>query len=119
MAAGAHVPWRLMSSLAKPRAPTSMGGAGVFVRRGLPPAPTSTAQIDHLSLRLPFVAYVCFKCFRHFKCLLQLFHLDVAKVDRGKLHMLHMLQVFFIGILQVFVQNVSSISRRMLQSFFI
>jgi hypothetical protein len=40
---------------------------------------------------LPYVAYVCFKCFRHFICALQLFHLDVAKIDRG---MLHMLQVF-------------------------
>jgi hypothetical protein len=40
---------------------------------------------------LPYIAYVCFKCFRRFRCMLQLFHLDVAKVHRG---ILHMLQVF-------------------------
>jgi hypothetical protein len=45
--------------------------------------------------------------------MLQLFHMNVAKVDRG---MLHMLQVFQ-GMLQAFIQNVSSIFRRMLQPF--
>jgi hypothetical protein len=43
---------------------------------------------------LPYVAYVCFKLFRGFRCMLQLFHLDVAKVDRRMLHILHTLQVF-------------------------
>jgi hypothetical protein len=119
MAVGVHVPWRLMSSLAEPRAPTSVGSAGVFMRRGLPLAPTLTAEIDQPGLPLPYVAYVCFKYFRLFRCMLQLFYLDIAKVDRGMLHMLHMLQVFFIGMLQAFVQNVSSIFRRMSQSFFI
>jgi hypothetical protein len=29
------------------------------------------------------VASVCFKCFRYFRGVLQLFHMNVAKVDRG------------------------------------
>jgi hypothetical protein len=29
----------------------------------------------------PYVVYICFKCFRRFICTLQLFHLDIAKVD--------------------------------------
>jgi hypothetical protein len=36
--------------------------------------------------------------------------MDVAKVDRGMLHMLHMLQAF--------VQNILFVSKRTLQSFF-
>ena len=60
----------------------------VLVRRGSPPAPTPTAGINRPGFPLPYVAYVCFKCFRRFRCMLQLFHFDVAKVDRW------MLQVF-------------------------
>jgi hypothetical protein len=41
-----------------------------------------------------------------------------CNVDQGMLHTLHMLQVFQ-GILQELVQTVSSVSRRMLQAFFI
>jgi hypothetical protein len=37
------------------------------------------------------VASVCFKYFRCFRGMLQLFHMDVTKIDRGMLHMLHML----------------------------
>jgi hypothetical protein len=61
----------------------------VLARRISLPAPTLTAGIDRPGLPLPNVAYVCFKCFRRFKYMLQLFHLDVAKVNRGMLHMLH------------------------------
>ena len=45
-------------------------------------------------LTLTYVAYVYFNCFRRFICMMQLFYFDVAKVDRGMLHMLNMLQVF-------------------------
>jgi hypothetical protein len=45
-------------------------------------------SVAALAFSLPYAAYVYFRCFR---CMLQLFYLDVAKVDRG---MLHMLQVF-------------------------
>jgi hypothetical protein len=43
---------------------------------------------------LPYVVNVCFNCFERFRGTLQSFHMDVAKVDRGMLHMLYMLQVF-------------------------
>jgi hypothetical protein len=91
----------------------------VLTLRGSPLAPTPKAGIDRPDLPLSYVAYVCFKCFRRFRYMMQLFHLDVVKIDRGLLHMLHMLQVFFRGMLQMFVQNISSIFRCMLQSFFI
>jgi hypothetical protein len=70
MAVRAHLPWRVRSSPAKPRAPTSVTGAG-------------GAQVSWLDARshpngrnrlaqpfLLYVAYVCFKCFRHFICML-------------------------------------------------
>jgi hypothetical protein len=40
-----------------------------------------TAGIDWLRLPLPYVANVCFRCFSCFKGMLQLFLIDVAKVD--------------------------------------
>jgi hypothetical protein len=91
MAAGAHVPWWLRSSPAKPRAPTSMASAG----SARAPRLTVGAHLDDRNWlaehSLPYVTYVCFKYFRRFRCMLQSFHLDIAKVDQG---MLHMLQVF-------------------------
>jgi hypothetical protein len=51
------------------------------------------AGIDRPRLPLTYVENICFRCFSHFKGMLQLFLMDVAKVDRGMLHMLHMLQV--------------------------
>ena len=61
-------------------------GAPNARRSGGHGAPT----LGSLSLS-PYVAIVCFNCFRRFRGMLQLNHIDVAKVDRG---MLHMLQVF-------------------------
>jgi hypothetical protein len=53
----------------------------VLARRDSLPALTPTAEIDQLDIPLPYVAYVRFKYSRRFRCMLQLFHLDVAKVD--------------------------------------
>jgi hypothetical protein len=50
------------------------------------------------------VSYACFECFSYFVCILQVFHLDVSKVDR-------MLQPVF----QMHISCVSSVFRRMLQ----
>jgi hypothetical protein len=68
--------------------------AAVLVRRRSPLALTPTAGINRPRLLLPYDANVCFRCFSRFKDMLQLFLIDVAKVDRGMLHMSHMLQVF-------------------------
>jgi hypothetical protein len=81
--------------------------AVVLARSCSPPYLTLMIGIDRPSLPLPYVAFVCFKCFRHFKCMLQLFHMDVAKVDRGMLHMLQ----FFRGMVQVYVLSVSDVSQ--------
>jgi hypothetical protein len=100
------------------RAKTAAGGGGARAPL-LAPTPHPGGWTG-LGLILPYVAYVCFNYFRRFICTLQLFHFDVAKVDQGMLHMLHMLQVLQMHImLQVFVQNILSVSRHMLQSFFI
>jgi hypothetical protein len=48
-----------------------------------PPAPTPMAGIDWPRAPLPCVVNVCLKCFRRFRGMLQLFHIDVAKVDQG------------------------------------
>ena len=58
---------------------------------------------------------VYFRCFSRFKGMLQLFLMDVAKVDRGCC----ICCKCFKCMLQAFFQNVWSIFRRMLQSFFI
>ena len=63
----------------------------VLARSRLPLAPALSAEIDRPR---PISASVCFNCFRHFRGMLQLFHMDVAKVNQGILHMLNMLQVF-------------------------
>jgi len=65
----------------------------VLVHRRSPPALTSMAGIDRLKVP-PYVVNLCFGCFSRFKGTLQLFLMDVAKVDRRMLHILHMLQVF-------------------------
>jgi hypothetical protein len=46
-----------------------------------PPAQNPTAGIDRPRLPFPYVANVCFRCFSRFKGMLQLFLMDVAKVD--------------------------------------
>jgi hypothetical protein len=53
-----------------------------------------TAGIDRTRFSLSFVANVCFRYFNRFKGMMQLFFIDVVKVDQGMLHMLYMLQVF-------------------------
>jgi hypothetical protein len=65
--------------------------AAVLVRRRSLLALTPTAGINQPRLPLPYDANVCFS---RFKGMLELFLIDVAKVDRGMLHMSHMLQVF-------------------------
>jgi hypothetical protein len=62
--------------------------AAVLVRRRHRPRRLESAD---LGFSFPYVANVCFRCFSRFKGMLQLFLMDVAKVDRG---ILHMLQVF-------------------------
>jgi hypothetical protein len=47
------------------------------------------------------VASVCFKCFRCFICMLQVFYLDVAKLDLDVACVYNGFQVF-LGVLQVF-----------------
>ena len=69
------------------------------------PAPTPMAGIDRPRLFLSYVANVCFRCFSRFKGMLQLFLMDVAKVDRGCCTCCKC----FRGMLQAFVQNVSSV----------
>jgi len=66
--------------------------AMVLVRHRSPPAPTPTTGINRPRLPLPYVANVCFRCFSRFKGMLQLFIMDVAKVDWGMFHMLHVFQ---------------------------
>jgi hypothetical protein len=65
-------------------------------------APTPTPGIDRPRPILPYVANICFKRFRG---MLQLFHMDVAKVDR----ICCICCKCFIGMLQAFLQNVSSV----------
>jgi hypothetical protein len=88
MAAGAHVPWRLRSSPGEPRAPTSVDGAGGARAPRLIVGSHLDGRNRLARPSLHYVAYVCFKYFKRFICMLQLFYLDVAKVDRV------MLQVF-------------------------
>ena len=55
------------------------------------------------------VASVCFKCFRG---MLQVFHMDVAKVDRDVAYVAKCSKAcckFSRGMLKAFVQNVSSV----------
>jgi hypothetical protein len=63
----------------------------VLVRRHSPLTLTLTVGIDRHRRPLPYVVNICFKCVIRFTDMLQLFHMDVTKVDIG---ILHMLQVF-------------------------
>jgi hypothetical protein len=67
-----------------------------LARRPLSPRRPSSPHVGSLNrpsqLPLPYIAYVCFKCFRRFRCMLHLFHIDVAKVNQGMLHMLQLFQ---------------------------
>jgi hypothetical protein len=53
----------------------------VLMRRRSPPAPTLMTGIDWPKLPLLYVADVCFMCFSRFKSMLQLFLMDIVKVD--------------------------------------
>jgi hypothetical protein len=46
-----------------------------------PLAPISTPGIDRPRAPLPYVANVCFKCFKCFGGMLQVFHMDIVKVN--------------------------------------
>jgi hypothetical protein len=91
--------------------------AVVLVRRRSPLAPTPMAGIDRPRLPLSYAANVYFRCFSHFKGTLQLFLMDVVKVNRGCCTC-YICCKCFRSMLQVFVQNVL-FCRRMLPSFFI
>jgi hypothetical protein len=78
----------------------------VLVRRRLPPAPTLTAGIDRPQPSLSYVVNVVSSVFRCFGGMLQVFNMDVAKVDRDVAYVASV----FRGMLQAFVQNVSSVS---------
>jgi hypothetical protein len=104
------LPWRRPLSPRRPSFP-HLGGHGA----PCPPSTIITAELSPvlvaLELRapqlttgsnpegwnrpaqasLPYVANVCFRCFSRFKGMLQLFLMNVAKVDWG---MLHILQAF-------------------------
>jgi hypothetical protein len=79
-----------------------------------PHTPTSKQQRD-VALKLHVVS-VYSKCFKCFRCMLQVFYIDVAKVDRDVAHIAmvfssvytkcficfrHMLQLFYLDILKV------------------
>jgi hypothetical protein len=55
----------------------------LLARYRIPPRRSVDSGPD---LPLPYVANICFKCFRCFRGILQLFHMDVAKVDRDIAH---------------------------------
>jgi hypothetical protein len=63
---------------------------GLACRR-LPPAPTPRPKSTGPS-PLPYVVNVCFKCFRYFRGMLQVFHIDVTKVDRGVVYVASVLE---------------------------
>jgi hypothetical protein len=104
------VPWRLKSSSAEPRAPTSAEGTG---GARAPLALTPTTRIDRPRLPSPMLQCI-FQVF-------QSFQMYVAVVSYGccknRLGMLHMLQVFQKHV--VSICSKCSISRCRLQSFFI
>jgi hypothetical protein len=85
MAFRAHVPGRLMSSLAEPRVPA---------HRCSPSIPTPTTGIDRPRPSPLLVANVCFKCFRCFRGILQLLHMDLAKVDQDVAHIAYFCKCF-------------------------
>jgi hypothetical protein len=52
------------------------------------------------------VASVQYKCFKYFRCMLQVFHKDVAKVDKNVGHV----AMGYTRMFRVYVLNVSSVS---------
>jgi hypothetical protein len=73
------------------------------------------SQAGHVALK-PHVASVYFKCFKCFRGMLQVFYIDVAKVDQDVVHVAmvfssvcptcficfrHLLQVFYLGVAKV------------------
>jgi hypothetical protein len=110
-------PWRSLPPIShrRRRAKPDIGGAGGGGVRAPSLAAVSRPRwLESTSpgLPLPYVANVCFSCF---KCMLQLFLMDVTKLDRGCC----IYCKCFRSMLQAFVQNVSYVSGCMLQSFFI
>jgi cystathionine beta-lyase/cystathionine gamma-synthase len=78
------------------------------------------------------VASVYFKCFKYFKCMLQVFHIDVTKVDRDVAHVAmvfssvcpkcficfkRMLQLFHLDVAKVDQDVVYACCKRMFQVF--
>jgi len=86
--------------LSHPRAQVLLGSAEVLptpsfpTRRSWPLSTPWPPQYTTTSRRCCDENTCCkrmFKCFRRFRGMLRLFHMDVAKVDRGMLHMLQVL----------------------------
>jgi hypothetical protein len=83
---------------------------GLACRRS-PPAPTPRPKSTGPS-PLPYVVNVCFKCFRYFRGMLQVFHIDVTKVDRGVVYVASVLEACckrlfkIFHLLQTYVANV-------------
>ena len=101
----AHVLGRLRSSSPShghPQArPDASGARAPLLAAGSHP----NGRIGRPRPPFPYVANVCFKHFKSFIGILHLFYIDVAKVDRGCCTCCKC----FRGMLQAFVQNVSSV----------
>jgi hypothetical protein len=82
----------------------------ILAHRHLPPAPTPTSGIDRLSSP-SYIANVGFKCFDYLSEILQMFHMDVTKVDQDVASVLR-------GMFQAFIENVSSVFSPILQQVF-
>jgi hypothetical protein len=74
----------------------------VFARCLSPPAPTSMARINRPRPPLSYIANECFKCFRCFSGMLQIFHMDVAKVDWDVSHVAHVSEVCYKCLFKMF-----------------
>jgi hypothetical protein len=99
------IPPRAEATMTRRR--SSPEGCGHYRRRGY----YDTRPLQGDVAMKAHVASVCFKCFRCFRGVLQLFHMNVAKVDRGCCTC-YICCKCFRGMLQVFqrfVQNVSSV----------
>jgi hypothetical protein len=115
MAARAHVPWRLKSSPGEPRAPTSVAAGGARASRlAAGSHPSSQSQLAQpsspmLHMYVLSVSDVLDVCCNYFISMLQ-------KWIRGCCTC-YICCKCFRGMLQAFVQNISSISIHLLQSF--
>jgi len=69
--------------------------AGVELRNDEPPFVQAIALKAH-------VASLCFKCFRCFRGMLQVFYIDVAKIDRDVAHVAMTIHVCFKCMFQMF-----------------